>query len=231
MHFVMDAETTKTSLTTQICDALREAIVLAEYAPLAKLKIDDLARRYDASSGIVREALSRLSAEGLVIALPQRGFVVAPISREDLVELTDVRVTIEKQCLAASIERGGLEWEADLLSVRHRLQRMTPPDLAKLEREDLLAWQQMHTKFHDTLTMACGNRWWLQIRRQLFTQSERYRQLSGHVPGSGRDIAAEHEAIAEATLDRDTARACDLIEAHLRTTVDLLLASSRFATE
>lgn len=219
----MDDQTQKTSLTEQITEALRDAIVMADYAPLAKLKISELADRFDASSGIVREALSRLSAEGLVKALPQKGFVVAPVSRSDLEELTDVRVAIERQCLSSSIEKGGLSWEAELIAARHRLRGITDQVLKNPAPENVREWIQSHTGFHDALTNACGNRWWLQIRRQLFLQSERYRQLSGLSTEAGRDVVAEHEAIAKATLERNSKRACVLIEEHMRRTTALLL--------
>ncbi len=201
---------------------------MAQYAPLEKLKIADLAMRFGASSGIVREALSRLSAEGLVQALPQRGFIVSPISRADLSELTDVRVSVERQCLAASIEHGDLVWEAGLLSAHHTLQGITRQVLTARDADAVASWRQAHSDFHDALANACGNRWWLQIRRQLFVQSERYRQLSGLAQEAGRDIAAEHEAIMKAALARDAAVACDQIEAHMRRTTNLLLDSPKF---
>ena len=219
----MDDRTPKTSLTEQITESLRDAIVMANYAPLAKLKISELAKRFEASSGIVREALSRLSAEGLVIALPQKGFIVAPISRSDLEELTEVRVSIERHCLSASIEKGDLSWEADLIAAHHRLRGITDQVLKDHTPESVREWTRAHTGFHDALTNACGNRWWLQIRRQLFLQSERYRQLSGLATEAGRDVAAEHEEIAEATLNRNSERACTLIEEHMRRTTTLLL--------
>lgn len=217
--------TSKPSLTEQIIEALRDSIVMADYAPLEKLKITELTARFDASSGIIREALSRLSAEGLVQALPQKGFVVSPVSRSDLEDLTEVRVSVERTCLAASIENGDLSWEADLLSVRHRLKGMTKQVLAQRDTALMRDWTLVHTEFHDCLTKACKNRWWLQIRRQLFVQSERYRQLASLSTDTDRDVAAEHEAISEAALNRDAQRACALIEDHMRRTSTVLIAA------
>ena len=53
------------------------------------------------------EALSRLAAEGFVLAESQRGFRVAPVSRDDLFDLAERRIELETNVLARSIERGG----------------------------------------------------------------------------------------------------------------------------
>ena len=227
----MQDKSLKSSLAAQISADLRTSIVLGEYLPASKLKIDDLALRFAASTGIVREALSRLSAEGLVTALPQRGFIVSPISRDELTELTDARVRVERDCLAASIDRGDVNWESELIAAEHRLAAATSALAQKSDRDTVVQWPARHEAFHDALTCACGNRWWLRFRQQLFIQSERYRQLSGLTrggsPGIDRDVNTEHAALMRAALDRDAARAGDLIEAHLRKTADILLTSPR----
>lgn len=221
----------KSSLTAQISEDLRTSIVLGEYLPATKLKIDDLALRFAASTGIVREALSRLSAEGLVTALPQRGFIVSPISRDELNELTEARIGIERQCLIASIERGDVNWESEVIAAEHRLAAATTVLETRGDRDTILQWQVLHEAFHDALTSACGNRWWLRFRQQLFIQSERYRQLSGltrgGTPGTGRNVKAEHAALTRAALDRDSILIGELIETHLRRTAELLLTSER----
>ncbi|RLL65280.1 GntR family transcriptional regulator [Paenirhodobacter hankyongi] len=227
----MQDKSPKSSLTAQITDDLRTSIVLGDFLPGTKLKIDDLALRFSSSTGIVREVLARLSAEGLVTALPQRGFIVSPISRDELTELTDARVDVERHCLTASIARGDVNWESELIAAEHRLAAATRALDTTSDREAILHWQTLHTAFHDALTSACGNRWWLRFRQQLFIQSERYRQLSGLTQGGspvgGRDLNAEHAALMRAALDRDVTAAGDLIEAHLRKTAAVLMESER----
>lgn len=73
------------------------------HAPGSKLPIDQVAERFGVSLGAVREALSRLTSDRLVIAEPQRGFSVAPVSAADLIDLTTVRIDIETRCLRRSI--------------------------------------------------------------------------------------------------------------------------------
>ncbi|WP_159460133.1 GntR family transcriptional regulator [Tistlia consotensis] len=212
------------SLTARTCDLLREAIVRARYAPGQKLRIDQIGRELSASSGAVREALSRLTAEGLVIAEPQKGFVVSPISRRDLQELTEVRIAVECRCLAESIAQGDVDWEARVVAVRHRLAAIKGsarrPDAPEVRR-----WHATHLEFHDALASACPNRWWGRLRSQLFTQSERYRRLSGPFDETGRDVEAEHNAIADAALARDVEAATAALTVHLSRTTEILLNS------
>ena len=213
------------SRTARTCDVLRDAIVHAEFAPGQKLRIDHIGRVYEASIGAVREALSRLTAEGLVVAMPQKGFIVAPISRRDLVDLTEVRIEIECKCLASSIEHGDLEWEGRVASLQHKLRALHgawdsqgTPEAAQ--------WHQAHEAFHAELAGACENQWWLRLRNQLYIQSERYRRLSRPWKSEARNVTAEHDAIANAALARDTKSALAAMRQHLQATTDILLGST-----
>ena len=220
----MDTQTNQKSRTAIACDNLRELIIQVAYTPGEKLRIDQLVKKLGVSSGAVREALSRLTAEGLVIAEPQKGFVVAPISRFDLMDLTNVRIEIEARCLADSIANGDIEWEGRVLSIQHRL-RSIPGQVSNLDAETAKQWHILHKQFHEELVSGCTSRWWMQLRAQLYVQSERYRRLSGPFDESGRDIDAEHDAIVAAALKRDTQEAIKHMTSHLERTTDILMRS------
>lgn len=218
------------SRTARTFDLLRDAIVDADFTPGQKLHIDQLGKRLDASIGAVREALSRLTAEGLVVAMPQKGFHVAPVSRKDLLDLTEVRVQIECTCLRQSIAHGDLGWEGRVLSLQHQL-RALDRAWEKAGTPEFQQWHILHGQFHDALTDACPNDWWLRLRDQLFMQSERYRRLSRGASEATRDVTAEHNTIAEAALSRDADTATRMMETHLRGTAELLLKQSRLFDE
>ncbi len=78
------------------------------------------------------------------------------------------------------------------------------------------------------MTSACDSRWTLTIREMLYAQSERYRNLSKIVHPK-RDVDAEHRGLLEACLARDAETACKRLEAHLRRTMEILLATPRLA--
>jgi DNA-binding GntR family transcriptional regulator len=212
------------SLTEAVYRSIRADLLACRIPPGERLRIAALCARHDASLGAVREALSRLSAEGLVVAEPQRGFQAATISAEDLKDLTLARVEIERLCLKASLERGDLAWEERLIGVCHRLMR-TPMRVDDDPERVSDAWADAHHAFHDALVAACGNATLLRLRRQLYSQSERYRRLSVPLAEIERDLDAEHRDIAAAALDRDSPRALHLIKAHIELTTDILLRS------
>jgi DNA-binding GntR family transcriptional regulator len=211
--------------TTQTYETLKQELLAGMHPPRSKLLIDQIAERFGVSLSAVREALSRLTSDRLVVAEPQRGFTVAPVSAEDLIDLTAVRIDIETRCLRRSILRGNLEWEGRLLDGWHQLSR-TPPFLAGGARALNPDWTRLHTRFHDDLIAACDSVWWLRLRDQLFIQAERYRHMSLPYARVERNVDEEHRAILEATLARDANRACEALADHLQRTADILLASN-----
>jgi DNA-binding GntR family transcriptional regulator len=210
------------TLAEGVYQELRADILACRLRPGAKLQINLLAEDRRLSLSGVREALSRLSAEGLVIAEPQRGFHVAPVSLEDLADLTMTRIDIESLCLARSIENGGVDWETAIVGAMHRLSKTAywaPGDERRLSEE----WVSAHNAFHEALVSACDSVWRLRIRSSLYHQSERYRRLSVPVLSRKRDVDVEHRAISEAALARKKTRACDLLKEHLVLTMNIII--------
>ncbi len=210
------------SLTETVYRALRADLLACRIQPGEKLRIALLSSRHGASPGAVREALSKLTAEGLVTSEPQRGFQAATISAEELIDLTSARVEIECLCLRKTIEDGDLGWEERLLGSSHRLLR-TPiratDDSARVSED----WALAHEAFHEALVAACRSRTLLQVRRQLYAQSERYRRLSVPLAEAERDLDGEHRGLATAALERDADRAVLAMKQHLDETTRILL--------
>src|SRR5208283_1717760 len=108
----------------QIYDSLRADILSCHVEPGAKLRINEIAEAHEVSLGAVREALSRLGAEGLVVPEAQKGYHVSPLSIDELLDLTEARIEIERIALIRSIKRGDLDWETALVGAWHRLSRL-----------------------------------------------------------------------------------------------------------
>jgi len=202
-------------------DSLRSDILACRFLPGSKLRINDIAESSEVSLGAVREALSRLGAEGLVIAESQKGYRVAPLSVEDLSDLTEARVEIERIGLFRSIAKGDLEWETNIVAAWHRLSKIPDP---LPEDPNVDRWAAAHAEFHLALVAACGSNKLLQIRSQLYQQSERYRRYSGIV-NRARNVFGEHRAIFDATIARNSGAAAEAIEEHLRSTAKIILSS------
>ncbi len=211
-----------TSATQNVYEQLRADVLSSRLAPGQRLKIAALSAEHDVSPGAVREALSRLTSEGLVIAEPQRGFRVAPISAFELKDLTTVRVEIESLCLRRSIEHGDADWEARLKEVFRRLSETperVPEDSPLLDPK----WAKLHHEYHETLVSACDSPWLLRLREMLYAQSERYRRLSWRLSDFNRDLNSEHRQILDAALSRNAELAVSLLSSHLLVTTQILL--------
>ncbi len=171
----------------------------------------------------VREALAKLTSEGLVEAEQTRGFRAAAISTDELRDLTSVRIEIESLCLRRSMALGDLAWEARVLSAFHILSRTDRPMLR--DGAPTADWWLVHADYHRALVSACGSPWLLKIRETLFAQGERYRMLSVSLGPGVRNVEKEHGDITEAVLARDIDRATGLMAAHLELTTHYLLDS------
>ena len=212
------------TLATDVLHRLREDIVSCVLKPGERLRFEALRNIYGVSFSTLREALSRLASESLVVAEGQRGFVVAPISKEDLNDLTDARVLVECETLRRSIERGGKDWSQGILSAFHRLDRveMQLPD----ERPITADWNAAHFEFHEALVAASGSPTLNEIRRSLFERARRYRRLSAMIRKAPRAKRAEHRPMMEAVLSRDTDEAVFLLEQHIREIADNIIMNT-----
>lgn len=216
---------TAKSRTIETYERLKLDLLDARHTPGAKLKIDQICDDFGVSPSAVREALARLTSDGLVRAEPQRGFIVAPVSADDLVDLTSVRIEIETRCLRRAIQIGDVAWEGGVLSTLHQLRRYPEVERDGATPHMNREWTRLHGAFHDALISACDSHWWLRLREQMYLQAERYRRLLVPYARVERDVAAEHDAIAEAAIARDADKACALLADHLQLTADILLAS------
>jgi DNA-binding GntR family transcriptional regulator len=206
------------SLTETTYVKLREEILSCRLRPGSKVKMDPICKALDVSLGVVREALTRLAAEGLLRAEAQRGFLVPPIDKGDLRKLTEARIEIECLCLRKSIEEGDLAWEGRVAAAFHHLSGL--PDRYEAINDD---WSNAHATFHSVLVDGGSNPWFLKLRGLLFDQSERYRRLSVSLQPRKRNLLKEHRGLTDATLGRDADEACRQMRAHLALTMQIIL--------
>ena len=151
------------SLTSAVQERLRADILSTRLLPGQKLHIAGLAKQFSVSLAAVREALSRLVADGLVLASDQRGFRVSPVSLADLADVTQTRIDIEGLALRRSIERGGPDWLAAVEAAFAALNAVPYryPDDPTVHYEE---WVIRHRVFHRALVNACGSQWLLGFR-------------------------------------------------------------------
>ncbi|MBS0353578.1 MAG: FCD domain-containing protein [Proteobacteria bacterium] len=198
---------------------LRRDIIEGLHRPGEKLRVEHLKDQYEVGAGTLREALQLLVTDALVVAQGQRGFRVAPISLDDFEDITRTRVLLETSALQQSIELGDDTWEANVVAAFHMLSRAEEKlvEGAKGTREE---WELRNRAFHEVLISACPSRWIRHFQNILYHQSERYRRLSLFRQPIPRDVHAEHQAIVDAALARNSAEATRILSDHILRTLD-----------
>lgn len=217
-----NAASSRQTRASRIHARIKEAIITGQLPPGGRVVVNVLADAFDEGQTPVREALMKLASEGYVIQEDQRGFSIAPVSRAELVDLTQTRAEIESLAVRWSIEHGDDEWEAGVLAATHRLLKLHKlgPDGHSIDPN----WNERHLGFHQALVGGCPNLVLLQMRGLLSDRAERYRHLAVRYLKTPRDDRAEHEAMADAVLSRDCALAERLVRSHIEITSQILLA-------
>jgi GntR family transcriptional regulator, carbon starvation induced regulator len=209
----------------EVLEKLRWDILDGVFEPGSKLPFGLLQPRYGVGIGTIREGLSHLVSEGLVQVEAGRGYRVAPVSRPDLLDISNLRVDFEKKALSDAIENGDDDWEVRIVTAFHRLDKLEAMPIAERIR-DASRWTSVHREFHRALVSGCRSQWLLHFHSILFDQADRYRLLSlRHRPREG-NRRGEHQAIMEAALARKVDLACRLAEQHIRRTVEHVLRYS-----
>lgn len=221
----MHVDTSLCSLTQATHERIRLDILVCRPRPGQRLKINDLCAALSVSLSAVREALSRLIGEGLVVAEPQRGFRVAPISVEDLEDLTRTRTEIEGLCLRSAIESGDLGWESRIVAAFHRLIR-TPIEGTGSGPVNF-DWATAHSDFHEALVAGCSSPRLLSMRRLLHLHNERYRWLAASAVDCRTydSVEVQHRGLMEAAIAREADRAVALMADHVARTAGVLLSA------
>ena len=215
------------SRTVGAYNRMQSDILTGKFRPGTKLIISKLCDDLDVSLGAVREALSRLASDGLVVFVPQKGFRIAPISRQDLEDITIVRIDVETLCLERALTYGDLKYEAAILSALHELNHYQVKNQDDSGTMNAL-WSEAHDRFHLALVADCKSPWLLNLRENLYTQSQRYRNLSIPLDQDQRDIVKEHADLADAAMRRDVAAIKTLIADHFNRTTRILLKADIF---
>ncbi|MBY4678171.1 DNA-binding transcriptional regulator CsiR [Marinobacterium arenosum] len=205
------------NFASQVLGSLKQDILSGYFSPGEKLRMNRLKERYQVGVSPLREALSQLLVEQLVIVENQRGFTVHPISMEEMLDIYETRAHIEALCISQAIEKGDDEWEANILAAAHRLKKSG--DLIDKQADELQEWEVRHQAFHSAIAQGCNSPTLLHVRRSLYEKASRYRNLwlkHNMVDGTMFDAnQKEHDELIDALLKRDTARATALIRQHL----------------
>jgi GntR family transcriptional regulator, carbon starvation induced regulator len=209
------------TLSERAAALIERDIIAGDLAPGARLGISELVQRYDIGATPLREGLSRLVSRGLIVGIGQRGFRVADVSREDLLDITGMRTLVEIEALRLAISNGDDAWEAGIISTLHQMRRYiqrTGNDF----REGAPDFDRLHKGFHTALLAACESKRLLSAHSDLYDQAYRYRRVMMRSFDSGKKFVAAHQNLADKVLARDVAGAQAMLASHLHSTLDFV---------
>ena len=211
-----DAPAASLTATTasRVADDLRRRILVGEFHPGQRLKIDELAALCAVSHMPVREALRELEGEGVLDVFPHRGAVIRGVDRRFIRNLYDVRGAIEGMLAERCAERIDGDALAELKRAADAFES------AGARAEDRVA---ANSRFHATLNLAADNPEALRMLNQGRLLADALRVRFGYGAGRVEAIAAEHRALVRAITRKDVAQAGEIARRHcMRARDDLI---------
>jgi len=202
------------SVNEMLTDELRHAILSGTLNEGEYLRQRSLARHYGVSEVVVREALRRLEAEGVVETEPRKGARVSRLSAAEVEELWELRILLEKLLTQHAVPAIQAE---DLARAEELIETM------RLER-DAVTWLSLNRELHDCLYRPSGRLRILRYANNLRNLIDRYLRMRISVLQHYEIAHREHQSIFSAYRKRDVGLAVKRVEAHLRRTADSVVA-------
>jgi DNA-binding GntR family transcriptional regulator len=197
------------TLWQRVYEHLRAAILEGRLEPGTELTEVALAEQLGVSRGPLREAIGRLAAEGLVSVSPRRGAVVRSLSKEEFLELYQVREALERMAMQLAVLRLTDEEFDGLTALNEEM-------AAHAAGNKVEAFFEANLAFHARLLEASGNEKLQELYRQLLGQLGRYRLRSLTLRGNLQRSVSEHKTILRAARRGDAERAAQLMAEHIR---------------
>jgi len=203
-----------------IFNTLREAIIVGELKPGERLMEVQLADKMGVSRTPVREAIRKLELEGLVEMLPRKGAHVADLSVKDIMDVLEVRATLDGLATKLSASR---ITDEEIKELRHLLDQF----INYVEKDNLQGSIKKDVEFHDVIYRSSRNDKLIQISNNLREQVQRFRVIYLKDYSSSRELIREHTEILNAIVARDPAAAMECAQRHIKNQEETIIRSIR----
>jgi DNA-binding GntR family transcriptional regulator len=201
------------SLTEQAADEIRQRIVFGDIALGSSLSENTLAAELGVSKTPVREALLQLKSEGLVSIQPQRGSFVFDMSSSEIVQLGELRETLEVSALrlAAKYDKAGLiEYLGTILGKMKKA----------LARNDASSYRKLDADFHRAMFERSANKYLLAAYLGIAFRVQALRTRLSANPMLNRSSFKEHEKLYKLVDVGRVQDAVTLLSSHVRGTTE-----------
>ena len=206
------------SLSDQAADILRRAILNGQFKPGGELNETDLAERLGISRGPIREALRILNTEGLAETLPYHGTRVRSFTLKDIEELYSMRVLMETFAVRRIIEKQESE---RIVGLRTYYDGM----VVSAAKNDFQKLNELDRAFHDSLIDISNHKLMKSLWQMVAMRVQQIMALNNRRFSDLHEIANNHLRIIEKIESGETEVACKLLEDHIVTAGDVLVAA------
>lgn len=197
-----------------IADKLRQAIAHRELAPGSQLGEAELARKFGVSRGPLREGIQRLTQEGLLVAIRNRGVFVIDMTQDEIRDMYLAREAVERAA-ARKVLQGDYAAAGDcLLAIVDEMESATGPD--ELSEADI--------RFHELLVELAGSTRLSRIHQTYLVETRMCVHALADTYDTPSDRVTEHQSLASAIRSGDVALTDKLMLAHMEDAVDRLIA-------
>lgn len=191
-----------------VFNTLRQAILMGELEPGARLMEIQLANRLGVSRTPIREAIRKLELEGLVVMIPRKGAEVAKITTKDLNDVLEVRCALEQLAVELACDKITSEEVTDLKEALEDFKKaLEGKDLANIAANDV--------NFHDIIFASTHNERLVQMLSNLREQMYRYRVEYLKDVESHSKLVSEHESIIHYIETRNIVESRKIIKNHI----------------
>lgn len=191
-----------------VFQALRKAIITGEFSPGERLMEIALAQKLGVSRTPVREAIRMLEQDGLVNMIPRKGAHVAQITEKSLMDVMEIRITLEELAASLACQRITKEGKANLQKIHHEF-------IQAVEQCDTMAIAGKDQQFHDCIFAASDNKRLIDIINNLQEQIYRYRLEYVKDLDCYRILIEDHEKLLHAILNNNPETAKMVMREHL----------------
>jgi DNA-binding GntR family transcriptional regulator len=205
---------------------LRERILIGQLVPGSVIRQEMLAQHFGTSRVPIREALSRLQAEGLITLRPRRGFTVTSLDHDEIIEIFELRMVVEEHAVLIATQARS---ETDVREVEALTELMESLDPAAPHY--LSEWSSTNRFFHTRLIQAARRNRLSEIALNLRDAIEPYIRIEANFTGQVRVANVEHRQIFEAFKRKDCETAARLSREHCEGTLKRLLINIDFRND
>jgi DNA-binding GntR family transcriptional regulator len=206
------------SLRDRAYEAIKRRIITLDYAPGEHLNEAAVSEALGIGRTPVHQALDRLMLEGMIDIIPRKGVIVRPVSLDEHLQLTQVRLINEPYCASLAAERADAE---EIDAMRALLDRAH----GRMEARDVAGLMDLDRDFHASISRAARNRVLADLLLGLHERSLRFWFISLSDPHHHRRVQREHQAVYKAIRDRDPERAAAAARAHIESSRDNIMKS------